>query len=70
MQDGISGAAHGDIQRHGIFKGRTVGYLSRQDGVIVMFVMLASKVHYRTTCLQKQLLTIRVGGEHGAVARQ
>lgn len=70
MQHRIGGAAHGDIQRHGVFKRRLVGDGPRQNGFVFLLVITAGKIDDEVTGLDEQSLAIRMGGKRRAVTGQ
>ncbi len=69
MQDGIGGTAHGDIQRHGVFKSRLAGDIARQRGSVILLVIAFGQLDDTFTGVQEQLLTIGVGRQQRAVTR-
>ncbi len=70
VQHGVGGAAHRDVERHGVFERGLVGDGARQDRVIVLLVVAARQVHDQAAGAQEQLLAVRVRGQHGAVTGQ
>ncbi|KPY72918.1 Two component transcriptional regulator, winged helix family [Pseudomonas savastanoi pv. fraxini] len=70
VQDGVGRAAHGDVQRHGVFERLEVGDVARQHRIVVFLVVLTAQVNDGAASLQEQLLAVAVGGECGTVARQ
>lgn len=70
MQHRIGGAAHGDIQRHGVFERRLVGDGARQNGLVVLLVITARQINDQVTGLDEQPPAIRMGGERRTVAGQ
>ena len=53
VQDGVGRAAHGDVQRHGVFERLEVGDVARQYRFVVFDVVLAAQVDDGATCLQE-----------------
>ena len=45
VQNGIGGAAHGDIQRHSVLKGRLAGDIARQRGSVILLVIAFGQLH-------------------------
>ena len=68
VKNGIGGAAHGDIQRHRIFKRRFAGDVARQRAGIVLLVVAFSQFNDALTGVEEQLLTVGVGRQQRAVA--
>ena len=69
MQDGVGRTAHGDVQRHRVLK-RFEAHGARQDRLVALFVVATAQLHDQATSAQEQLLAVRMGRHHGAVARQ
>ncbi|MPM91365.1 hypothetical protein SDC9_138493 [bioreactor metagenome] len=69
VQDGIGGAAHGDIQRHRIFKRRFAGDVTRQCTGIILFVVAFGELNDAFTGVEEQLFTIGVCRQQRAVTR-
>ena len=69
VQHGVGGTAHGDIQRHGVFKRRLTGDVTRQCAFIILFVVTFGQFNNAFTSIEEQLLAISVGCQQRAVAR-
>ena len=69
MQYGIGGAAHGDIQRHGVFKRRLTGDITRQRRGVVLLVVTFSQLNDTRARIEEQLLAIGVSRQQRAVTR-
>ena len=69
VQDGVGGAAHGDIQRDGILK-RLKAHRAWQHAVVVVLVVIAGQLDNAAPCCQEQLFAVRVRRHHRAVAGQ
>ena len=63
VQHGVGGPAHGDVQRHGVFKRLLVGDIARQDRVVVLFVIALGDVDDQVTRFDEQPLAVTVGGK-------
>ncbi len=70
MQDGVGGAAHGDIEGHGVFESGLAGDGTGQHAVVILLVIALRQLDDHATGAQEQLLALGMGGEQGAVARQ
>src|SRR5690606_31282276 len=70
VQDGVGGAADGDVHGHGIFKRLEVGDVARQHRCVAVAVVTLGNLDDGACGLQEQLLTVGVGGQCGAVAGQ
>ena len=70
MQDGVGGAAHGDVHGHGIFKRFFGGDAARQYGFVVLLVIAFGDFDNHAAGFEEQFFAAGVGGEVGAVARQ
>ena len=69
VQNGIGGAAHGDIERDGILKGfQTNG--ARQHGCVILFVIAFGQFHNQMAGPFEELLAVSVGGHQRAIAGQ
>ena len=66
---GVSRSAHRDIQRHGVFKRRLTGDVTRQCAFIILFVVTFGQFNNAFTGIEEQLLTVSVGCQQRAVAR-
>ena len=66
---GVGRAAHRDIQRHGIFKRRLTGDITRQCTFVVLLVITFGQFNNAFTSIKEQLLTVGVGCQQRAVAR-
>ena len=69
MQDGISGAAHGDIQTHGVFKRFEVGNITGQHIFVVLFVVSLTHGNNLMPGLDEQFFPICMGGQQRTIAR-
>ena len=69
VQDGVGRAAHGNVQRHGVFKGLET-HRARQDAGIVAFVILAGQLNDAPPGAFEQAFAVGVGGQQGAIAWQ
>ena len=69
VQDGVGRAAHGNVQRHGVFKGFKT-HRARQDAGIVAFVILAGQLNDAPPGAFEQPFAVGVGGQQGAIAWQ
>lgn len=65
----VGRAAHRDIQRHGIFKRRLTGDITRQCTFVVLLVVTFGQFNNALTSIEEQLLAIGVGRQQRAVAR-
>ncbi len=70
VQHRVAGAAHGDVQRHGVFEGLECGDIARQHRGIILLVVALAQFDGKAASAQEQLFAIGVGGEQGAVAGQ
>src|SRR5690606_23138783 len=70
VQDRVGGAAHRDVERHGVLEGRGGGDAAGQDRVVVLLVVAAGEVQDRGGRADVQVLAGGVGGEDRAVARE
>lgn len=70
MQHRVGGTAHGDIQRHGVFKRSLVGNGARQNGLVVLLVITARQIDDQVTGLDEQAFAVRMGGKRRTVAGQ
>ena len=69
VQDGVGGAAHGDVQRHGVLKGLEA-HGARQHGGVFFFVVALAQLHRQAASALEELLAVGVRGHHGTVAGQ
>ncbi|GCM60116.1 hypothetical protein ExPCM17_00906 [Escherichia coli] len=69
VENGVGRAAHRDIQRHGVFKRRLTGDVTRQCAFIILFVVTFGQFNNAFTSIEEQLLAISVGCQQRAVAR-
>ncbi len=69
MQNGVGGTAHGDIQRHGVFKRRFAGDIARQRAGIVLLVVAFGQLNNAFTGVKEQLFTVGVGRQQRTVTR-
>ena len=66
---GVSRSTHRDIQRHGVFKRRLTGDITRQCTFVVLLVITFGQFNNAFTSIKEQLLTVGVGCQQRAVAR-
>ncbi|MNL16627.1 hypothetical protein D3C87_1376790 [compost metagenome] len=69
VQHRIGGAAHGDVQGHGVLERRLGGDVARQGALVILLVVAIGQSDDALTGQLEQLLAIGVGRQHGAVAR-
>jgi hypothetical protein len=69
VQDGVGGAAHGDVQRHRVLE-RLEAHRARQHRLVVLLVVALAQFHRQAAGALEQLLAVGVRGHHGAVAGQ
>ena len=70
MQDGVGGAAHGDVHGHGVFKRFFGGDAARQYGFVVLFIIAFGDFDNHTARFEEQFFAACVGSEVGTVAGQ
>jgi hypothetical protein len=70
VQHGVGGAAHGDVQAHGVLEGLEAGDVARQGAGVVLLVIAPGQVHGQPAGAQEQLPALGMGGQQGAVAGQ
>ncbi|KPM85641.1 hypothetical protein AOR10_24200, partial [Vibrio alginolyticus] len=70
VQDGVGGAAHGDIQGHGVLERRLGADGTRQQVRLVALVDPLGQFDDAMTRGLEQAAAVGVGGNHGAIARQ
>ena len=70
MQDGVGGAAHGDVQRHRVFERFEGGDAARQCGGVFAAVPAMAQFHRHAPGAQEQLLAVGMRGHHSAIAWQ
>ena len=70
MQNSIRGAAHGDVQRHGVLEGLKGRDAARQHRCVVLLVVALGQIDDRPPRLQEDLLAVGVRGQHASVAGQ
>jgi hypothetical protein len=70
MQHRVGRAAHGNVERHGVFEGLKPRNGARQHGFIVLLVITPRQVDDQVAGLQEQAPAVGVGCQHRAVARQ
>ncbi len=70
VQHGVGRAAHGDIQRHGVFERLEPGDGAGQHRDVVLLIVALRKIDDQVAGLQEQALPVLVGGERRAVAGQ
>ena len=69
VQNGVGGAAHGDIQRHGILKRRLAGNVARQRRSIILLIVAFSQLNDAFTRVKEQRFTVGVSRQHRTVTR-
>ncbi len=70
MQNRVGRAAHGDVERHGVFKGREACNRTWQYVFIVLLIITASEIDNQMTSFHKQALAVSMGCERRAIAGQ
>ena len=70
MQDGIRRAAHGDVERHGVFEGPEARHIARQHALVVLLVVAPRDIDNQMAGLDEQPLAVGVSGKGRPVARQ
>ena len=70
VQDGVGGATHGNVQRHGVVKSLGSGDGARQHGLVVAVVIALDELDDGGAGLLVQRLAGGVGREHRTIARQ
>ena len=70
VQNGVGRAAHGDVQRHGVFKRGFVGNTARQCARVVLLVVAFGQFHRHTTGFEEQLFAIGVRRQQRTITRQ
>ena len=70
MQDGVGGAAHGDVHGHGIFKRFFGGNAARQYGFVVLLVVAFGDFDNHAAGFEEQFFAACVGSQIRTVARQ
>ena len=63
MQNGVGRAAHGNVERHGIFKRVFGGDVAWQHRNIVLLVIAFGQIDYATACFQEQFFAESMGGQ-------
>ena len=66
----VGGAAHGDVEAHGVFESVLRGDAAREDAVVVQVVILVAEFHYALTGGFEEFLAFGVGRDDGAVTRE
>ena len=69
VQHGIGGAAHGDVERHGILERRLGGDVARQGTRIILFIPALGQGHDALARQLEQLLAVAMGRQQRTVAR-
>src|SRR5690554_1914530 len=70
VQHGIGASAHGNIEGHGVHKGRLGGNVAGQYRNITVLVIAVGQFYNLVGGVFEELSTVHVGGYNGAVARQ
>ena len=68
MQHSIGGAAHGDVEGHGVLEGLEGGDAAGSGGEVVVLVVAAGQIDDGAASLEEELLAVGVGGHDGAIA--
>ena len=53
MKNSVGGAAHSDIETHGIFKGLKVGDVAWQNALVVVSVVAFAEIDHYAPCSQE-----------------
>ena len=69
VQNGVGGAAHGDIQRHGVLKRFFARDVARQRGYIILLVVAFGQLNDALARGEEQCFAVSVGGQQRAVTR-
>ena len=69
VQDGVGGAAHGDIQGHGVPERRLGADGTGQQVRLVALVIALGQLDDAVTGVLEEATTVGMGGHHGPVAR-
>ena len=70
VQNGIRRPAHGNVQRHRVFKGLEGGNAARKHRCVVVLVVAPGQLDDGPSRLKKKLLAVGVRGQHAAIAGQ
>ena len=70
VEHGIRGAAHGDVQRHGVQECLAGGDAAREDTFIALFIIFIGIRYNQSRGIRKQFFPVLVGGDNRAVARE
>ena len=70
MEHGVGGGSHGYIHCHGVEECLTGGYAARQHTLVAILVIGQRVLHNQAGCLLHQALTVLMGSQYSAVARQ
>src|SRR5690554_2309301 len=70
VQHGIGASAHGNVEGHGVHKGRLGGNVAGQYRNIAVLVIAVGQFYNLVGGVFEELSTVHVGGYNGAVARQ
>ncbi|CCK16893.1 two component transcriptional regulator, winged helix family [Cronobacter universalis NCTC 9529] len=69
MQDSVGGAAHRDVERHGVFKRRFARDIARQYAGVVLLVITFGERNDAFARIDEEIFTIGMGRQQRAVAR-
>ena len=70
VEHGVGGAAHGDVERHGVEESLAGGDGAGEHAFVALFVVLQRVRHDEACGILEEAEAVGVGGENGAVAGQ
>src|SRR5690554_1338558 len=70
MQDGVGGAAHGNVHGHGVLERFQGGNAAGQHAGVIVLVVALGVLDNLAAGFQEQLLTVGMGSQQRAVARK
>ena len=70
MQNGVGRAAHGNVERHGVFKRVFGGNIAWQHRSIVLLIIAFGQIDYATASFQEQFFAESMGGQQRTIAWQ
>jgi hypothetical protein len=70
MQHGVGGAAHGDVQAHGIFERGFVCNVTGQNASVIVLVVTLRQLDDQASRFAEQLFTLGMRRDQRAVAGQ